>query len=192
MKVNKRRDKIVILIALLVIGFVVYRLLITSGGRQSSSVLPGPKTFSSGDSEPAKPLKETELDRAFTFNAQRQDGAGTEGIQFTIFEAELKDEIKVQGEPRKAGKDKAYLLLRLELNNETTNRLKFTSADHVRRISEENKKYAPDYHNGTVTLDPISVRNDLMSFLVDKETELFIFQVGELEGEKENVEVTFE
>lgn len=139
-----------------------------------------------------KPAKATtEVKKSFKFSASKIAGKGEEEVNFTITTAELKDEIKVKGVPRKANKGNLFLLLRLEIENESTNRLSLTPADLIRLVGENEKKFAPDFHNATIIIDPISVRKDLVSFIVSQEQRKFTLLVGELEKEKEKVEVNF-
>lgn len=169
------------LIALLII--VGYRLIPKSTGKFQSA-----KNSSSG-TKTAEAKVFSEVKRSFEFPAEITNG-GVETIIFTIDEAEIKDEIKVQGKPRPAPEEKAYLLLRLELVNDSVEELVFQSPNFVRLIGEGDKKFAPDFHNGKVTIDPLSVRRDLISFIVDESARTFSLLVGELGGEKERVEVT--
>lgn len=141
---------------------------------------------------PSKPAKATvDLNKSFEFKATVVGGEGTEEVVFTIVSAELKDEIKVKGESRKANKDKQFLLFRLEIENETTEKLAMTPSDLIRLVDKEDKKYAPDFHNAVIVIDPLSVRKDLLSFVVDESQKNFKILVGELKGKKETVEIDF-
>lgn len=143
--------------------------------------------------EPAsvKAKATTTVERSFKLPALTVGTKEEEEVTFTIVSAELKDEIKVQGTPKKATKDKIFLLLRLEIENETTKRLSLVPSDFIRLVDEEGKKFAPDFHNATIIVDPLSVRKDLVSFIVDGKARNFKLLVGELEEEKEEVLVGF-
>ncbi len=144
----------------------------------------------------AKPAIITTVGKSFDFTAYEigkntsiQSNANK--VKFTIVSAELQNEIKVKGEPRKAPDGKTFLMMRFELNNETTKRLSFISPDYIRLVGEGDKKYSPDFHNGVVVLDPLSVRNDLNSFVVDAKQKKFTFLIGELDKTKEKIEIIF-
>ena len=62
---------------------------------------------------------------------------------------------------------KEYLLLRIELTNDMSERLAFATADHVRLQGEDEKLFSADFHNGNVVIDPLSVRRDLVAYVVD-------------------------
>ena len=177
-------SKLFKLLFVLLILFIGYRLVIRPRFFQKETTVQTPA--------PGKPAKATaEVKRSFEFPAPRVGKKGEKEVTFTLVSAELKDEIKVKGVPRKAGKDSLFLLLRLEIENETTDKLSLTPSDFIRLVSKEEKKFAPDFHNATIIIDPLSVRKDLVSFIVPKDEKNFTLLVGELEEEKETVEISF-
>lgn len=111
-------------------------------------------------------------------------------VTLSVVQAELKSEVKVKGEARKPSSGNSFLLLRLEIDNKDPERVAFSSADHI-RLEADGKKYAPDFHNGNVVIDPISVKKDLVAFIVPDSQKSFKFIIGELEGEKQELEVSF-
>lgn len=173
--------KVIVIIAIVLAG---YKIIVQPKVTQKKVLVQQPL--------PPKPAKATtEVNKSFEFPAAVVGGKGTEDVTFTIASAELKDEIQVKGELKKANKGSQFLLLRLEIENETTEKLALTPTDYIRLVREGEKKFSPDFHNATVIIDPLSVRRDLVSFIVDNETKSFKFLVGELEEEKETVEVNF-
>lgn len=172
---------IIAVVVVLVIVFVVARRPQTPSMTKSSAAVL---------TETAKAKAVANVNRSFTFDAVNQSKENKE-VTFTITTVERKDEIKVQGETRKANKDIDFLLVRIEIENPHTQRLAIAPADLIRLQDENGKLYSPDYHNGNVILDPISVKKDLISFVVESSSKSFTLQVGELEGEKEKVEVKF-
>lgn len=173
---------------ILIPALIILFILAMWGFRNANKEIKPPKT---APVAVASPIATVEINRAFKFPIPGKDSTTEEGnVTFTITTAEKKDEIKVKREPRQTAKGKDYLLLRLEINNPTTGRIKFMSADYVRMIVDD-KKFAPDYHNGIVDLDPISVRKDLMAFVVDEKIKSFTMQVGPLDKEKETITVEF-
>lgn len=185
MRVRKfTSSKLFKLFLVLIVVFAGYQILVRPRLSQSQPVVETPL--------PAKPAKATaEINKSFNFEAIVVQGKGTEEVVFTVASAELKDQIKVKGEPRGVSKGDQYLLLRLEIENETTDKLALTPSDFIRLLDEEDKKYAPDFHNAVVIIDPLSVRKDLVSFIVDAKLKSFKLLVGELEEEKETVEINF-
>lgn len=112
-------------------------------------------------------------------------------VVFTLVSAERKEDITLKGESRKPSSGKDYLFLRVEIQNNKTERVAIASMDRIRLKDDKGNLYAPDYHNGNVVVDPISTKKDLLAFAVDKKQKTFILQVGELDGEKQEIEVKF-
>lgn len=172
-------------------SLIIIALIYSFIFNKSSSKAVEPKSISSTSNQ------KVTLNREFEFsipaiNDQGQFIAKKEGkIKFIITEAELKDEIKVKGETRQAKEGQIYLILRIELQNDSPDRLAIISSKYVRLVGLENKKFSPDFHNAMVAVDPLSVRRDIVSFIVNKDSKNFNFQVGELEGEKQSIEIAF-
>lgn len=140
--------------------------------------------------------QKVDLKREFEFKIPIVDDQGRfsakqEKIKFILTEAEIKDDIKVKGEDRKAKEGQHYLILRIELQNDSPNRLAIISNKYVRLIGLDGKKYSPDFHNAMVAIDPLSVRRDLVAYIINKDSKNFTFQVGELESDKQTIEIAF-
>lgn len=143
------------------------------------------------------PQKRVELNRDFEFAIQVINDQGnftnkTKKIKFILTDAELKKEIKLKGESKEANEGQLYLILRIELQNDTSDRLAIISNKYIRLTDPNSKKYSPDFHNAMIAIDPLSVRRDLVAYIVNADTKTFTFQVGELEGEKQPIEISFE
>lgn len=148
------------------------------------------KTNSNSQTQESKPTATVEINKSFEFKAIDADKKEVP-VTFTLVSAERKDEIKVKEESRKPVAGKDYLLVRIEIQNSKTQRVAIATADRVRLEGDNGKLYSPDYHNGNVVIDPISTKKDLIAFAVDIKQKTFVFQVGELDGEKQKVEVNF-
>lgn len=111
-------------------------------------------------------------------------------VGFSLIDGELKSQIKYKDNPISTSGDKQFLLIKLEINNSSPDRLAITSGDLI-RLNIDSKLYAPDYHNGTVVIEPISVRPDQVVFVVDKSQKVFKLSIGEPSGQREDLEVKF-
>lgn len=176
-----------IIAGLIILGIFGYKMI--SGKNPSKAV--EPKALETQGNQIVT------LNREFEFSIPAINDSGQiipkkEGkIKFKLNEAELKKDIKVKGESRQAGDGQTYLIIRIELQNDSPDRLAIISSKYVRLIGLENKKFSPDFHNAMVAVDPLSVRRDIVAFIVNKDSKNFTFQVGELEGEKQSIEVAF-
>jgi len=154
----------------------------------SSTTSTGKTSVISGKVAKAKAtVKVGEKFEFMAINAQKKEVP----VSFTIDVIERKDEIKLKGEPQGAPAGKDYVLVRIEIQNDSADRVAIATADKVRLQSSDGKLFAPDYHNGNVVIDPISVRRDLLAFLVDTDVKKLTLLVGELGGEKKTIEVNF-
>lgn len=158
--------------------------------RKTSEATP-PKQIESANSQKVTVNREFEF-LISAINDQGQFIAKKEGkIKFILSEAELKKEIKVKNETRKALEGQTYLIVRIELQNNTPDRLAIISSKYIRLIGLEDKKFSPDFHNAMVAIDPLSVRRDIVAYIVNEDSKNFSFQVGELEGDKQAIEIAF-
>lgn len=183
-RVNKKFSVIAVLAVVVIAG----GLFIVS--RNNSGQVAGTQTSNRVTSLESNNAKATaEVYKSFDFEAinQNQD---QKDIKFTISTVERKDQIMVQGEVKTAPKGSDYLLVRLEIENSHSERLAMTPSDLI-RLDDAGKLFAPDYHNGNVILDPISTKKDLVSFVVKSDAKKFAFQVGELNGDKQKVEISY-
>lgn len=182
---NKRKYTAIAILAVVILLGGAFAL--SSSAPKTSSQ---PKKVSIASSETVKATAIAELNKQFKFKAINQKRE-TKEVSFTIITVERKDEIKVKGETRRAPRDFDFMLVRVEIENTLPEKLAITPSDLIRLEDERGKLFSPDYHNGNVILDPLSVKKDLISFIVPKNTKKFVFQVGELDGKKEKVEVNF-
>jgi hypothetical protein len=176
------KKNIFIAVIVLILIFLFARVVVSARNRVS-------KVDNGVVTQESKLTAFVEINKSFEFKAI--DASKKEvPITFTIVSAERKDSIKVKGEDRKPVAGKDYLLLRIEMQNGKTQRVAIATSDRI-RLDENGKLFAPDYHNGNVVIDPISTKKDIIAFAVDAKQKTFTFQIGELDGEKQKVEVNF-
>lgn len=137
-----------------------------------------------------------DINREFEFNVSAINDQGQilknqEKIKFKLIEAELKKDIKLKGESKKTNDGQKYLILRIELQNDSVNRVAIISNKYIRLVGDGEKKFSPDFHNAMIAIDPLSVRRDLVAYIVNDNVSNFTFQVGELEGDKQPIEIVF-
>ena len=186
---NASRSKklIYVLLGIVVIVFFGYKV-ISNSNKQETQI--DPKVIGTTSSQTVELNKEMEFP-VQVINDSGQFLNQEEDVKFIITEAELKDTIKVKGEERKANQGQKYLILRIELQNDSSDRLAIISSKYVRLLGLEDKKFSPDFHNAMIAVDPLSVRRDLVAYIVNSDSKTFKFQIGELEGDKQLIEITF-
>ena len=164
-----KRLAVVIFFLLLILGLIVK----VSKNRGYSE---GPQQAVFPD-KATKSKAQVKIGQSFEFkaiNAKKEEVS----VIFTLVSAERKDEIRGKDEPRHASPGRDYLLLRLEIQNNKAERVAIASSDRIRLEGEDGKLFSPDYHNGNVVVDPISVRRDSVVFVVDSNINNFSFLVG--------------
>lgn len=183
------RKYLYVLIGILIFGVLGYKIISLNKAAKAKSV--NPKTITSQADQ------NVILSKEFQFNIQAINDQGqfipkkTQKIKFIITDAELKKEIKVKNDVKKASDGQKYLILRIELQNDSADRLAIISNKYIRLIGENNKKFSPDFHNAMVAVDPLSVRRDLVAYIVNENAKNFTFQIGDLEGDKQSIEIAF-
>lgn len=185
MKIIKKNLKLIagIVVIAIILGVVF------SFGRQKGNTA-STNSVSVASLRTDEPTAVAEINQNFDFellNANSQKKM----VKFTVTTVERKEEIKLKDQTRKPTKDKDYLLVRIEIQNDHIDRLAIASGDRVRLQDDSGKLFAPDYHNGAVIIEPLSVKKDLLAFVVDKQDKSFVLQVGDLEQEKQKIEINF-
>lgn len=132
---------------------------------------------------------QVEIKRSFEFPIQN---AGKKvSLKFSLNSAQLTNTVANQGKPVKSNPDQQFLIIFLELQNNSQYSVQINSQDFIRLIGEEDKKFAPDLYNGQIEVSPISVKKDEIGFMIPVNQKQFKFQVGEIDKEKEIIEVNF-
>ena len=133
------------------------------------------------------------LDRFFEFKGLDERGRKRTNIEVKITEVEITDQVVVQDKTYTSQNEKIFLIVNLEMKNESTKGLNIFPGDLLRLIVDDNeeKKYAPDLHNNFVLISPISTKTDRVGFVLNQEFSNLKLQIGELEGKKEIIEVNF-
>lgn len=165
--------------ALLIFGFIILKLSKIG----SSSIISSSGTNFS-------PQAQATVNRKFEVPIRSADGAETgTKLGITLTTAEKSTKILIQGKPATARDTKTFLIMNLEINNSTNNQLTVRPVDFIRLIDNEGRSYAPDVHNNEVITEPLSIKKTRIGFVVDQIQKNFKFNVGELKGTKETVEV---
>ena len=178
--VMEGKAKIVVLIGL-------FLLLVIFGIR----MLPGKK--STDQTLGAKSLV-IAVNKNFEFPAFTAQGriAPTK-IKVAITNAEKTNQVLVKDQTFTAKNNKLFLIVNIDLKNDSTQILNSTPGDLFRLAYADNldNKYAPDLHNNTIPVAAISTRPDRLGFVVPQDMKEFRLYVGELEAKKEEIVLKF-
>lgn len=163
-----------VVVLLVLIGFFIFR-----PGKQSAG---SPTT------------KTVKVSRTFSFPAIASTGRlSDKKISFKMATAEKTDQVIVKDQTFIAKNKKMFLIINVELKNDSTQPLNIAPGDLIRLTynGDDKNKYAADLHNNLVPVAPISTKLDRIGFVIPKDVKDITLYVGELEGNKEAVAVHF-
>lgn len=138
-------------------------------------------------SSKAKPLGETTVEKGFDFPISK---TGTDKFRIKIEKATLVKMVTNKSKPVLSKTGESFLLVYLEIENNLKTSLNVGSSNYFRLI-DNNRKFAPDFYNTSVSVPAISTKKDQIGFVVKEDQKTFSLQVGEIEGKKEIIEIKF-
>lgn len=185
--VLKKRKSIFLVIILGALGLLYFPIknnyLKTSGSQQVADQRP--------EINKAKATKIINKDYAFILRNDVGNEAGT--LRYSIDSAELRDEIVVKGQKALAVKGKNFLILNVKLINKENAEIAVNTRNYIRLSINENKQewLAPDMHSDPLKVQPISTKYTRLGFAVDDNVKNFEIQVGEIDKEKNIIDLKF-
>jgi hypothetical protein len=134
-----------------------------------------------------------EVNRKFNFDGLDETGKKKGKLEMVITTAEKTDSVIVQDKTYTAKNGKAFLILNLELINDSKDRLNIFPGDLIRLVvnNQEEKKFAPDLHNNYINVAPISTKIERVGFVIDASANNLKLEIGELEADKKAVNIQF-
>lgn len=132
------------------------------------------------------------LDKEFSFNVYDQTKELSDPVRYVISSAQLTKQIIIKGQKANAVKGRTFLILNLKLVNDFDKSLFLNTRNYVRvQPSGTDDRLAPEIHNDTVEVQPLSTKLTRIGLPVDENMKEFTMYVGELEGEKESFTFSF-
>lgn len=180
---NRRNAKrILLIVALLLLMAAIPFIIRASNARRAAAPTAGN----------TKGVANVMIGKSYTFNARNDQAkiVDKRPVKLTFTNAELSKSILIKGQPATARDGKAFLIVNIDLENQYQERYYLPVNDLVRLV-ESDKLRAPDVHNNLVLIDPISTKSTRIGFLIDDGTKQFTLRIGELNGEKQNIDIKF-
>ena len=173
----KHRLVVIFLIVLGVIAVAAYKLPIRNIAKVSQ-----PQVTQSNNA--------LAVNREFSFPIYDKDAKKTaNSLKISLTEVERTDKILVNGQQASARGGKDFLVMYMEINNPTNDKLNVRPVDFFRMVDDAGNSYAADVHNDPVKAEPISIKKTRIGYVVDESQSNFKFLVGEINGEKQNIEI---
>lgn len=128
-----------------------------------------------------------EINKEFTLPLKDSDGEEVSSLVYAIESAELRDEIIVKGQKATAVNGRAFLIFTIKITNEHNQSIEMNTRDYMRLSvnGNEDEWLAPDIHNDPVEIQAISTKNTRLGFPINDTDTNLVLRVGEVNGEKE-------
>lgn len=145
------------------------------------------------DLKVAEARKQSEINRSFSFPVTDGKDNQIGSLEYQIQNAELRDEILVSGSKAFAPQGRDFLVLNLKITNDFNQSIKINSRDYVRLMKNGNtaEKLAPEIHNDPVEVQAISTKLTRVGFSINETDTNLILQIGEIDGDKQEVPIEF-
>ncbi len=195
-KFPRFNKKLLIRLALPALVIVVFLFGVISLIRNFNITAADPNVASSevGAALP-KPIAVQTLNKTFNFPLTDDEGEKVGSFDYTIENAELRKQIIVQGKRATSIEGRIFLILNLKVANNLDQAIKLNTRDYIRVVvnKNENEKLAPDIHNDPVEVQAISTKYTRLGLAINESDTKnpIVLQVGEIEGEKQTVELNF-
>ncbi len=176
-------------------ALVVLAVLILTGGVFVGAKKLAHKSFAQGgaaQTTPAQNGPKVEINRNFDVPIKTQDGKDSgEVLKVTITTVEKSDKILIQGKPASATNGKTFLIIIIDVQNDTKKQLTVKPVDLVRLLGADGKSYAADVYNNNVSSEPISVLKTKIGYIIDTGQKDFKLLIGEVRDKQEPIQVSF-
>lgn len=188
LKNDSQKKRKIIYIGVSVVAVVILLFLFISlVGRSGGNSGGGADTKVSDANDAAS------INREFNFPLRNEGGEEVATFKYIIENVELRDEIIVKGQKATAIKGRDFLILTLKLQNSLDDSIEVNTKDYIRLSVNGNdgEWLAPDIHNDPVEVQAIAVKNTRLGFPISEDDNTLVIQVGEINGEKEKINIEF-
>lgn len=179
---KKHAKSIVIALGIIVVIISLGKMLFKVGNSKGSTT---------PEIKPA--LATMAINKEFSFPLTASGGDKVSDVKFMIENAELRDEIIVNGQRATSIKGRDFLILTIKISNEYKSAIQINSRDYVRLSvnGNEGEWLAPDIHNDPVEVQAISTKYTRLGFAINETDKNLLLRIGEINGEKETIPLEF-
>lgn len=132
-----------------------------------------------------------DINKEFSFPLRNGDGEEVSKIKMTIDKVELRDQIIISGKAATSVKGRVFLIINLKVKNEFNQTIKINTRDYIRLSVNNNEEewLAPNIHNDPVEVQAISTKPTRVGFAINETDKDLVLTVGEINGDKERIEL---
>jgi len=132
------------------------------------------------------------INKDFNFPLKDDKGETVGQIKYTIENAEIRDEIVIQGKKASAVAGRTFVILNLKITNDSSKTISMNTKDYVRLLvnGNEQEPLSPSIHNDPVVVDAISVKPTRIGFAINESDKQLKIKVGEIKGDKTTIDLT--
>jgi hypothetical protein len=186
----KKYVKYVVVVIVFIGVLLAFRALLQNRESNSTNVA-GVNTSTKVELKAARAHQDLNKDINIEISGiEEEDGKVTMQVE----NAELRDEIVVQGQKASSVSGRTFLVLNLKLTNGLKQAVEINTRDYLRLAMGEQKDewLAPDIHNDPVAVQAISTKPTRVAFPIDDNIRHFVLAVGAISGDKENIELNLQ
>lgn len=131
------------------------------------------------------------LGNSFEITSRSSDGSSLDKkMKINLTNANITNQILIQGKRAKTRKGKLFLIVTMELSNDEPSVVYSFPVDLI-RLAREDKKFAPSVHQGRVEIRPTSTKVSNVGFVIEEDEKNFTLELGEISETKQSVSVDF-
>ena len=137
-----------------------------------------------------KPFATQKLNKEFNFSIKDATGHEVTKLKYIIQDANLMNQIILNGQPYNSVAGKTFVILNLKLVNTSNQGIQFPTRDYIRLSTNKGHDwYAADIHNDPVQIQAISTKFTRIGFPIDADTKNIWLQAGEVNGKKDLIKL---
>ena len=133
------------------------------------------------------------INREFEFPLKNSKGNEVSKIKYTVESVELRKEILLKGKKASAVSGRIFFIANIKIANSFDKTIEINSKDYLRLVvgNNEGELLAADIHNDPVRVQAISTKYTRLGFPVNDSDKAFKLKIGEINGDKVDIEVKF-
>lgn len=139
---------------------------------------------------PALKVQTQALNNEYLFPLKDYEGNEVTQVRYLLKQYEFTKEVSVNFQKATITNDKIVLVFDIEITNDSNSAFEIIARDYLRlSVNGTDKWLAPDMHTDPVEVRPHSTKETKVGFTINETDSNIKLQVGELEGEKDIIEI---